>query len=126
MDKSAVALLSSFAILATLFGCSSGIPPGASTPRDIDHVQAARMLVSDNPPLVLDVRTPGEFVGELGHMPGARLIPLNLSQDSLAVLSHFKDREIIAVCRSGRRSGIAAEQLARAGFDKVYNLKGGM
>jgi len=126
MDRPAIALLYMIVLLATLLACAPGNPPGGGAPGDIDNVQAERIIVSDTHPLILDVRTPEEYVGELGHIPGARLMPLNLLQDSLVVLSQFKDREIIAVCRTGRRSGIAAEQLAKGGFDKVYNLKGGM
>jgi rhodanese-related sulfurtransferase len=84
------------------------------------------MLSSDNPPAIVDVRTPAEFTGELGHIPGARLVPLNLLGDSLGVLSQYKERDLILVCRTGRRSGIAARELAKVGFARVYNLQGGM
>ena len=37
-----------------------------------------------------------------------------------------KDEAIVLICRSGRRSIAAAQQLAAAGFTKLYNLRGGM
>ena len=112
-------------IISALFGCSSNGPATDKVgPKIVDHTQASRMIASENPPLILDVRTPEEYTE--GHIPGARLIPLNTISDSLAILSQYKDEEIIAVCRSGRRSGIATEQLTKEGFGKVYNLKGGM
>lgn len=73
---------------------------------------------------LVDVREPHEFVGELGHVPGAALVPMN------AVLAQAMtwDREepVLLVCRSGGRSGMVAQALLRAGFVRVMNLAGGM
>jgi len=114
-------------LFSTLFACSSRKQADIEGwPRDIDCAEASRMLSSDNPPAIVDVRTPAEFTGELGHIPGARLVPLNLLGDSLGVLSQYKERDLILVCRTGRRSGIAARELAKVGFARVYNLQGGM
>ncbi len=77
-----------------------------------------------NAVLVLDVREPEEFVGPLGHVPGARLLPLGelpARIDSLPV-----DRPIVTVCRTGARSAQAAVLLQRAGIERVANLAGGM
>ena len=73
---------------------------------------------------VLDVREPAEFVGELGHIPGATLIPLGELRAKVAELP--KDVPIIAVCRSGGRSAQACVILEGAGFARVANLSGGM
>jgi glyoxylase-like metal-dependent hydrolase (beta-lactamase superfamily II)/rhodanese-related sulfurtransferase len=73
---------------------------------------------------VLDVREPAEFTGSLGHIPGSRLLPLGDLQKASAQLSH--DKPIVTVCRSGARSAQASVMLAKAGFDKVANLAGGM
>src|SRR5688572_29179049 len=73
---------------------------------------------------IVDVREVEEFNGPLGHLPGARLIPLGKLAERAAELS--KEKPIIAVCRSGARSAQATVMLARAGFDKVANLSGGM
>lgn len=94
--------------------------------REVGFGRAREMLSSANPPVVLDVRTPQEFTGELGHIPGARLVPLQNLSDSLGVLSDLKEREILVVCRTGRRSAIAGQRLAEAGFRRVYNFTGGM
>jgi len=73
---------------------------------------------------LVDVREPLEYTGELGHIPGAELVPL----DTLD--RHFghwdRDTELIVICRSGGRSSRAAETLARAGFRRVMNMAGGM
>ena len=73
---------------------------------------------------LIDVREPEEFNGELGHVEGAELI----SAGSLASAASDWDRErvMVLVCRSGRRSGIAAKSLASMGFAHVANLAGGM
>ena len=72
-------------------------------------------------PLVLDVRQPAEY--KSGHIAGTKLIPLHELQDKITQLP--KDRPIIAVCRSGSRSGRAARILTEAGYE-VENLRGGM
>ena len=73
---------------------------------------------------VVDVREPDEFNGPLGHVPGARLIPLGTLATGTADLK--KNKPMVAVCRSGARSAQATLLLAKAGFDKVANLSGGM
>lgn len=78
-------------------------------------------------PLLLDVREPHEFAGELGHIRDARLIPLRELPDRAAKeLEGFKDKDIVVICRAGIRSTTAAAILAGLGFDHVFNLKGGM
>jgi len=73
---------------------------------------------------LVDVREPAEFTGELGHVPGARLVPLATLLDTAAAWD--PERDIVVVCRSGGRSARAAVELARRGFRNVYNLRGGM
>ena len=73
---------------------------------------------------ILDVREPAEFSGELGHIVGARLIPLSTLRAQLETLS--RDRPVVAVCRSGGRSAQASVILEKAGFTLVANLSGGM
>jgi sulfur dioxygenase len=89
-----------------------------------EEVQAGTMR--DLPPLLLDVREPDEFTGELGHIPGSRLIPLKELSSRAEELGEFKDREIIVICRAGVRSATAAAILTGLGFEHVSNLKGGM
>ena len=74
--------------------------------------------------LVLDVREPSEWSGELGHIRGAKLIPLGELRAKLGELP--KDVPIVAVCRSGGRSAQACVILEASGFSRVANLSGGM
>jgi sulfur dioxygenase len=73
---------------------------------------------------VLDVRELDEFNGPLGHVPGAKLVPLGTLADSAGELE--RERPIVVVCRSGARSAQATLMLGKAGFEKVANLSGGM
>lgn len=71
--------------------------------------------------LLLDVREIAEW--RAGHAPQARHIVLGQLKDHMAELP--KDKQIVTVCRSGRRSAMAAQLLARHGYT-VSNLTGGM
>jgi rhodanese-related sulfurtransferase len=73
---------------------------------------------------IVDVREPAEFNGPLGHVPGARLIPLGTLLDKSDSID--KQKPVVVVCRSGARSAQATLMLGKAGFDKVANLSGGM
>ena len=82
--------------------------------------------VAENPAVaqVLDVREPDEFTGPLGHIAGAKLIPLGSLLSNTEKIS--KEKPVVVVCRSGARSAQATVMLKNAGFPKVANLAGGM
>jgi glyoxylase-like metal-dependent hydrolase (beta-lactamase superfamily II) len=73
---------------------------------------------------IVDVREPDEYHGPLGHIHGAKLIPLGALATRVGELA--RDRPTVAVCRSGARSAQASVLLQRAGFSEVANLAGGM
>lgn len=74
------------------------------------------------PPLVVDVREPREFRN--GRVPGSLLVPLpTLLSDPQAVP---RDRRLVLVCRSGRRSTRAAAVLAGRGYHDLAVLEGGL
>lgn len=96
---------------------------------DLDSTAVADLLAKAPPDgrdgvFLIDVREPEEFLGELGHIEGAELI----SAGDLAAAANHWDRErvMVLVCRSGRRSGLAAKTLSAMGFAHVANLAGGM
>lgn len=95
-------------------------------PFDIDVDEAKILMGNDNSTTVIDVRTPGEYAGELGHIAGSRLIPVDVFSDSIEALSYLKDSTIIVVCKVGFRSKRAVLQLLDNDFSKAYNLYGGM
>lgn len=73
---------------------------------------------------VIDVREPEEYRGELGHVPGAELVPL--ASLEAAARAWPPGDPIVTVCRAGGRSAKAAAALADLGFAKVASLRGGM
>jgi rhodanese-related sulfurtransferase len=73
---------------------------------------------------LIDVREPAEFTGELGHIPGAQLVPMGTL--AAVAASWPRDEEYLIICKAGGRSANSAQQLARMGFTKVMNLTGGM
>ncbi len=90
-------------------------------PQDVQALLGASM-----PPLLLDVREPSEYKGELGHISGSLLIPLKDLPTRANELEEDKIRHIVAICRSGVRSTTAAAILTGLGFEQVSNLRGGM
>ena len=90
-----------------------------STPEPDVDPETARRLADEGAAVLLDVREPDEWT--TGHAPGAVHLPLgDLDPAALRV-----DGTLIAVCRSGNRSGTAATALAAAGH-RVHNMAGGM
>ncbi|MBF8270213.1 MAG: beta-lactamase domain protein [Gammaproteobacteria bacterium] len=73
---------------------------------------------------VIDVRTPEEYNGPLGHIPNARLLPLDKLNERVDEIGH--DKPVVTVCRAGGRSAQATVILQKAGFNEVANLAGGM
>jgi len=74
----------------------------------------------------IDVRSPEEFNGPLGHIPGALNIPLGGFAAKTVELGGATNRPIVLVCRTDRRSAAAAEILRAAGRRDVFVLRGGM
>jgi sulfur-carrier protein adenylyltransferase/sulfurtransferase len=86
------------------------------TPRDLK----SRLDKGDDL-YILDVREPHEY--DIGNLNG-HLIPLGELPQRVNELD--SSREIVAHCRSGKRSAEAVEFLQKAGFRKIWNLKGGI
>ena len=80
--------------------------------------------ISETKDLVLiDVGTPGDFAE--GHIPGSISVPLSASfKERSKNLS--KGKTYILICPTGSRSATAAKLMMEQGFEKVYNLKGGI
>jgi glyoxylase-like metal-dependent hydrolase (beta-lactamase superfamily II)/rhodanese-related sulfurtransferase len=73
---------------------------------------------------VLDVRPPAELSGELGHLAGAQLIPLDELRARVAEVP--SDEPVVVMCQTGRRSAMAAAILEKAGRARVAYVAGGM
>jgi len=95
------------------------------SPSWIEPAVLAIRLERDDAPLILDVRGPDEFTGPLGHIRAATNVPL------IELPAHLHDlvrenRPVVVVCKTDRRSSMAAQQLQDAGLSDVSVLRGGM
>jgi rhodanese-related sulfurtransferase len=93
-------------------------------PSPISAQQLKQLLDGPNPPRLIDVREPAEWIGELGHIAGAELIPLGTVQAN-ADKVRGETREIVSICKMGGRATKAAEFWAQQGLT-VRVLQGGM
>ncbi len=84
-------------------------------------VREAQEMITNNDVAVIDVREPHEY--NAGHVPNAKLIPVNSVYARREELP--RDKDLIFVCAVGQRSALAAEMAAAAGLTRLYNLEGG-
>ena len=88
----------------------------------ITAADAIRLLDAHEATAV-DVREPDEFA--VGHIPGAKLLPLDDIEDTdLSEILPDKQARILIYCRTGRRSALAAAQLFDLGYPHLYDLGG--
>jgi rhodanese-related sulfurtransferase len=117
----ALGLLATIAFLPRLIGRLRG----GSTDWTDTATTLAR-LSEPQPPVILDVRSAAEFENPQGHIPGALNIPLDELPARIDEIAARADNGIVAVCRTDRRSALAAKLLMQAGIGDVSVLKGGM
>jgi len=86
--------------------------------------QKATMMINRDDAVVVDVRPIADFTQ--GHIVNAVNIPINGFANQLSRLEKHKEKPIIVSCRSGNQSQLACRQLRKAGFEQVYNLRGGV
>lgn len=88
-----------------------------------EEFEQYRVLTKETDFLVVDVRQEDEYAA--GHVPGAKLIPLNTLGNHLFELA--LDKDLFFYCRSGARSAVAGMMAAESGRDpqKTYNIPGG-
>jgi len=87
--------------------------------------EEAYKLISDNKELViLDVRTKEEY--DDGHIPGAKLVPVQVLSMKLGELDEYKDKPVLVYCASGGRSPRAVDTLADNDFKTIYHLNRGI
>lgn len=87
---------------------------------EISLQDAAQLIARSDPPVVVDVRQPGEF--RSGHLAGARSHPL--LGGVCGASDYDRSRPVILVCASGHRSLVAARLLQLRGFRQLLSLHG--
>lgn len=87
-------------------------------------VTEATLLINREEAIVVDVRETQEWSS--GHIPNARHLALGQLDKRISELEKFKGKPVIVCCASGNRSSSACGTLKRAGFERVFNLAGGV
>ena len=86
---------------------------------DAEQREQIRTLLAGGDALLLDVRTPREFSSN--GLDGATNIPVQRLDERLDEVGS-KDQNVVVYCRSGSRSGRAANILEAAGYEAVYDM----
>jgi rhodanese-related sulfurtransferase len=92
----------------------------------------SRSLASGSKAILLDVREPAEFA--MLRIPGAINVPRGVLEQScewdydetVPELASGREQAIVVICRSGKRSVLAADMLLRMGYRNVVSLKTGV
>ncbi len=108
--------------VALLLSCGSSNGQSRQTPLEAKPFSEKISQLPDE--VILDVRTPDEYTE--GHIEDARNIDWNAGNFEEAISTLEKDKPVMVYCLSGGRSAEAAAALRKAGFQQVYELKGGM
>ena len=87
----------------------------------IDPAAAIRLLDAGKA-VAVDVREPDEYA--VGHIPGAKLLPLGEGLSRAAEGLPDKRAPWLVYCRTGRRSADAVQKLASLGYENLYDLGG--
>lgn len=102
-------------VLATaLFGCATGI----------SREELLKQMQEGKQPLIVDVRTQGEF--ERAHLPGAVHIPFYSLASGLKQKMHPEKEPLVLYCEHGPRAGLGSFFLYLAGYDRIFSLEGQM
>jgi rhodanese-related sulfurtransferase len=108
------------------------ITEALSRVKEIMPWDLSRALAAGSKPMLLDVREPAEFA--LLRIPGSINVPRGVLEQScewdydetVPELANGRGQEIVVICRSGKRSVLAADMLLRMGYINVVSLRTGV
>jgi len=100
--------------------------------REIGIEEFDEMIENHDDLVIVDVREAEEF--QRAHIPGALLVPRGILESatdagcehSVDKLRAARDKTIVLYSQNGARSALATDTLQQMGFEKVYNLAGGI
>lgn len=113
-------LAGAFVGLAVALAWTSMRPGGGTRLSPMD----ATRLISHEDAVVIDVRADGEF--REGHIVNSVHVPAEQLAASAKKLEKYRNRPIIATCRTGQRSSAAVKTLKALGFERIYTINGGI
>jgi len=96
-------------------------------PNGFEHISTDQLADMLNNPdhkeaYYVDVREPHEF--NAGHIREMNNVPLSQLENNYELIP--KDKTIVIICQSGKRSLQAAKTLKDLGYQDIINVKGGM
>lgn len=115
-----LAIIFSIILSVTFFGCKE---TSAQQSKLVEPQEMIDVLTSQDVHLV-DVRTPREF--QMGYIENAINIDFSSPNFQTELEKLDSSKPIVVYCRTGRRSGISTNNLVKAGFIEIYDLKGGI
>lgn len=110
-----------------LLACGSSSPEKATpTTASFENISPTefRTKILEEEVVILDVRTPAET--KEGKIVNAIEMDINNSDFNTKMNALDKSKTYLVYCKSGGRSAKACGMMQEAGFEKVYNLEGGM
>jgi rhodanese-related sulfurtransferase len=110
-------------VLGTVKGSIAVVDYQQANYREVTSKEAAE-LIRNITPLVLDVRTPGEY--SRGHLKDSVMIPLQQLQARWQEIAGYKNKDVLIYCATGNRSTVAAKILIDNGFKRILNLRQGI
>jgi len=110
-------------VLGTAKGSIAVVDYRQANYREVASKEAAE-VIRNITPLVLDVRTPGEY--SRGHLKDSVLIPLQQLQVRWQEIAGYKNKDVLIYCATGNRSTVAAKILIDNGFKRILNLRQGI
>ena len=96
----------------------------AQTVKRLDPQNFDKKLKDSKNPVLVDVRTPGEYAQ--GHLATAVLIDIYSDDFKSRVSKLDKSKPVFVYCKAGSRSSSAANELSEMGFKEIYDLSGGI
>jgi rhodanese-related sulfurtransferase len=118
-SRTAITILLALSAIVAIVACSDEADADAASVQVVAAAEAVEMLPDRT---IIDVRTPGEFAA--GHLDGAVNIDVQAADFGDRIAELDPDGAYLVYCRSGRRSAIAAEQMAEAGFTDIADAGG--
>ena len=117
-----ISLIVILMLIAVACGIKKGANKGNGNYLSISAKEAKELMESEADYIILDVRAQEEY--DQGHIPGAIVIPHTEIETEARDALPDKDKLILVYCRTGRRSKIAAQALAKMGYTNIKEFGG--